>query len=73
MSGAHLPGKESVMTVDAIGINMCLHQVRAGIEGVLVLLEQQSVRSEECFSALCLLDMVKAKLDALMAAEPLAA
>jgi hypothetical protein len=40
---------------------------------VLVLLEQQSVRSEECFSALCLLDMVKAKLDALMAAEPLAA
>jgi hypothetical protein len=56
MSGARLPGKESVMTVDAIGINMCLHQVRAGIEGVLVLLEQQSVRSEECFSrSVCLI------------------
>ncbi|WP_454738338.1 hypothetical protein [Cupriavidus necator] len=61
------------MTVDAIGTNVCLHQVRAGIEGVLVLLEQQSVRSEECFSAFCLLAMVMAKLEALMEAEPLAA
>ncbi|WP_200872612.1 hypothetical protein [Cupriavidus sp. SK-4] len=56
--------------VDAIETNACLHEVRAGIDGVLVL---QSVRSEACFSALCLLEMVKAKLDALMAAGPLAA
>lgn len=55
------------MTVDAIEANVCLHEVRAGIEGVLVLLEQQSVRSESCFSALCLLELVKAKLDALLA------
>ncbi|MGX6569344.1 hypothetical protein [Cupriavidus necator] len=58
--------------VDAIETNACLHEVRAGIDGVLVLLEQQSVRSEACFSALCLLEMVKAKLDTLMAAGPLA-
>jgi hypothetical protein len=63
--------KESIMTVDATEANVCLHEVRAGIEGVLVLLEQQSVRSESCFSALCLLELVKAKRDALMAEGPL--
>ncbi|ULX51178.1 hypothetical protein A9P79_04285 [Cupriavidus taiwanensis] len=60
------------MTVDAKEANACLNEVRAGIEGVLVLLEQQSVRSEACFSALCLLELVKAKLDALMEAGPVA-
>ncbi|MCO4893252.1 DUF1484 domain-containing protein [Cupriavidus sp. WGtm5] len=58
------------MTVDAKEANACLNEVRAGIEGVLVLLEQQSVRSEACFSALCLLELLKAKLDALMEEGP---
>ncbi|MFS8976287.1 hypothetical protein PO002_17600 [Cupriavidus necator] len=61
------------MTIEPIETNVCLHQIRAGIDGVLVLLEQLSVRSEECFSAFCLLGMVMAKLKALMEAEPLAA
>ncbi|WP_217449803.1 DUF1484 family protein [Cupriavidus taiwanensis] len=60
------------MTVDAIEANVCLNEVRAGIEGVLVLLEQQSVRSDACFSVLCLLELVKAKLDALLAEGPVA-
>ncbi|WP_116357957.1 DUF1484 family protein [Cupriavidus taiwanensis] len=46
--------------------NECLQQVRAGIEGVLVLLDHESERSEGCFSALCLLGMVKTQLDGLM-------
>nr|WP_116310237.1 DUF1484 family protein [Cupriavidus taiwanensis] len=47
--------------------NECLQQVRAGIEGVLVLLDHESESSEGCFSALCLLGMVKTQLDGLMA------
>ncbi|WP_232626219.1 DUF1484 family protein [Cupriavidus necator] len=47
--------------------NECLQQVRAGIDGVLVLLDHESERSEGCFSALCLLGMVKAQLDGLLA------
>ncbi|NSX12980.1 DUF1484 family protein [Cupriavidus taiwanensis] len=46
--------------------NECLQQVRAGIEGLLVLLDHESERSEGCFSALCLLGMVKTQLDGLM-------
>jgi hypothetical protein len=52
-------------TIDEI-TNACLLQVRAGMEGVLVLLDQESVRSESCFSALCLLGMVKTQLEGLM-------
>ncbi|WP_439687652.1 DUF1484 domain-containing protein [Cupriavidus oxalaticus] len=61
------------MTIEPVETNICLHQIRAGIDGVLALLEQLSVRSEECFSALCLLGMVQAKLAELMDSEPLAA
>lgn len=45
----------------------CLQQVRAGIDGVLVLLDHESESSEGCFNALCLLSMVKRQLDGLMA------
>lgn len=61
------------MTIEPVETNVCLHQIRAGIEGVLALLEQVSVRSEECFSALCLLGMVQAKLAELMDSDPLTA
>ncbi|MNN99311.1 hypothetical protein D3C81_2189130 [compost metagenome] len=61
------------MSIEPTQTNICLHQIRAGIEGVLALLEQLSVRSEECFSALCLLGMVQAKLAELMDADPLTA
>ncbi|TDF64666.1 hypothetical protein [Cupriavidus sp. L7L] len=61
------------MTIEPVETSVSLHQIRAGIEGVLALLEQLSVRSEECFSALCLLGMVQAKLTALMDADPVAA
>ncbi|MGX6565880.1 hypothetical protein [Cupriavidus necator] len=53
-------------TIDKMA-NECLQQVRAGIDGVLVLLDHESERSEGCFSALCLLGMVKAQLDGLLA------
>lgn len=45
----------------------CLQQVRAGVDRVLVLPDHESERSEGCFSALCLLGMVKTQLDRLMA------
>ncbi|BDB26852.1 MULTISPECIES: hypothetical protein [Cupriavidus] len=61
------------MTIEPVETSVSLHQIRAGIEGVLALLEQLSVRSEECFSALCLLGMVQAKLAELMDADPLTA
>ena len=52
-------------TIDEI-THDCLQQVRAGIEGVLVLLDHESESSDGCFSALCLLGMVKMQLDGLM-------
>ncbi|AQV97647.1 DUF1484 domain-containing protein [Cupriavidus necator] len=45
----------------------CLQQVRAGIDGVLVLLDHESESSKGCFNALCLLGMVKRQLEGLMA------
>nr|WP_256503743.1 DUF1484 family protein [Cupriavidus sp. WGtm5] len=57
--------EESMTTIDEM-TNECLQQVRAGIEGVLVLLDHESENSEGCFSALCLLGMVKMQLDGLM-------
>jgi hypothetical protein len=44
-----------------------LQQVSAGIEGVLILLEQQSERTEACFSAFCLLGLLKAQLECVLA------
>ncbi|CAJ95996.1 DUF1484 family protein [Cupriavidus necator] len=61
-----LTSEESITTIDKM-TNECLQQVRAGIDGVLVLLDHESERSEGCFSALCLLGMVKAQLDGLLA------
>lgn len=61
------------MTIEPVETSVSLHQIRAGIEGVLALLEHLSARSEECFSALCLLGMVQAKLAELMDADPLTA
>jgi hypothetical protein len=46
-----------------------LESVSAGMEGVLVLLEQQSERSEACFSAFCLLALLKAQLECVLADE----
>ncbi|EON18456.1 hypothetical protein E6A55_17250 [Cupriavidus necator H16] len=39
------------------------------MDGVLTLLEQQSVQFEGCFSAFCLLGLVKAQLESVLADE----
>ncbi|WP_407935922.1 hypothetical protein [Cupriavidus necator] len=46
-----------------------LDSVAAGIEGVLALLEQHSDKSEACFSAFCLLGLLKAQLECVLAEE----
>ncbi|KAI3609759.1 hypothetical protein D8I24_0745 [Cupriavidus necator H850] len=49
--------------VDLSTARYSLETVATGMEGVLVLLEQHSEQSEACFSAFCLLGLVKAQLE----------
>ncbi|WER45678.1 DUF1484 family protein [Cupriavidus sp. WKF15] len=56
-------------TIDVSAANSSLQQVSAGLEGVLDLLEQQSERSEKCFSAFCLLGLLKAQLEWVLACQ----
>ena len=56
-----------MFTIDVSAANSSLQQISAGLEEVLALLEQQSERSEECFSAFCLLGLLKAQLECVLA------
>lgn len=58
--------------IDVAAVDVTLQQLNAGLAGVLSLLEQQSERSEACFSALCLLGLLKAQLEGVIADETLA-
>ena len=55
--------------IDVAAADSSLEKVSAAIEGVLRLLEPQCERSEECFSAFCLLELVRARLGLVMAGE----
>ncbi|QUN28074.1 DUF1484 family protein [Cupriavidus sp. KK10] len=55
--------------VDLSTARYSLETVATGMEGVLVLLEQHSEQSEACFSAFCLLGLVKAQLESLLAED----
>ncbi len=54
-------------TIVVSAANYSLEQVSAGLEGVLDLLEQQSEQSEKCFNAFCLLGLLKAQLECVLA------
>ncbi len=55
--------------IDLSTVRYSLQSVSAGMEGVLTLLEQQSERTEACFGAFCLLGLVKAQLESVLAGE----
>ncbi|MGY2489605.1 hypothetical protein [Cupriavidus sp. CP313] len=55
--------------IDLSTARYSLQSVSAGMDGVLTLLEQQSVHFEGCFSAFCLLGLVKAQLESVLADE----
>lgn len=55
--------------IDLSAARYSIETVAAGMEGVLMLLEQHSEQSEACVSAFCLLGLVKAQLDSVLADE----
>ncbi|MFJ4289919.1 hypothetical protein ACIP1U_09045 [Cupriavidus sp. NPDC089707] len=55
--------------IDLSTARYSLEAVSASIEGVLALLEQHSERSEACFCAFCLLGLVRAQLESVLAHE----